>query len=43
MTLTCLNIVLAKSLEGVLLTTKLGVSYHSVMTNHVGGISAGER
>ena len=43
MTLTYLNTVLTKSLEGVSLTMRLGVSFHSVMTKHVWGISVVKR
>ena len=43
MTLTCLSIILTKSLEGVFPTMWLGVSFHYVITKHVGGILVGER
>jgi len=43
MTLTCLSTVLTKCLEDVFLTRRLGVSFHSVMTKHVGGISVVKR
>jgi len=42
-TLTCLSILLTKSLGGVFLTIRLGVSFHSIMTKHVGDILVGER
>ena len=43
MTLTSLSTILAKSLEGVSLTMRLAVSFHSVMTKHVWGISVVKR
>jgi len=35
MTLTCLSIVHTKSLEGVSLTMRLGVSFHSIMIGNI--------
>jgi len=43
MILTCLSTGLTKSLEGVSLIMRLGVSFHSVMTKHVRGISVVKR
>jgi len=43
MTLTCLSIILTKSLGAVFPTMRLGVPFHSIMTKHVGGISVVRR